>query len=314
MERTNIDKKEGKLKGEGKLEKDNRDYLLFKGCLIPTSLPYMEVAARRALEILEIEITETDKFSCCPDPVGIKAVSELTWLSMAARNLSIAQEIGKDILTLCNGCYETLKEASHTLSEDSELLEKVNKILSSFNREYDGNTIVKHIAEVLYLDIGPDQISQIIKKALYGLKVAAFYGCHILRPSGILNFDDPENPKSLDELITALGADSVPRMRKVLCCGAPLLGVNMDLSLKIAKENLDNMKASGADCIVTLCPFCQTQFDRNQKVVERKFNKEYNLPVFYYPELLCLALGVDPNQLGFDLHRVKVDSVLNKII
>jgi heterodisulfide reductase subunit B len=300
-------------KGEPNLEKENKDYLLFKGCLIPSSLPYMEAAARRALEILEIKIIETDKFSCCPDPVGIKAVSELTWLSMGARNLCIAQEIGKDILTLCNGCYETLKETSHALSEDSELLERVNKILSSFNRKYEGNTIVKHIAEVLYLDIGTNQISNMIKKPLYGLKVAAFYGCHLVRPSDVMNFDDPEDPKSLDELIVSLGADSLPRMRKMFCCGAPLLGVNMDLSLNIAKENLDNMKASGADCIVTLCPFCQTQFDRNQKVVERKFNKEYNLPVFYYPELLCIALGVNPDKLGFDLHRVKVDQVLNKI-
>lgn len=301
-------------KVENKTKNKNKDYLLFKGCLIPTSLPYMEIAARKSLEILGVETTETDNFSCCPDPVGIKAVSELTWLSIGARNLSIAQESGKDILTLCNGCYETLKEISHYLTEDKNLLEKVNEILSSSNRKYNGNTVVKHIAEVLYLDIAPAQISHIIKKPLYGLKVAAFYGCHLVRPSEIMNFDDPENPKSLDELITALGADSVPRMRKMFCCGAPLLGVNMELSLKIAKENLDNIKESKADCIVTLCPFCQTQFDRNQQVVERKFNKKYNLPTFYYPELLCLALGVDIKQLGFNLHRVKVDSALNKII
>jgi len=300
-------------KVENKIKNKNKDYLLFKGCLIPTSLPYMEIAARKSLEILGVETTETDNFSCCPDPIGIKAISELTWLSVGARNLCIAQEIGKDILTLCNGCYETLKETSYALSEDSELLERVNKILLPLNRKYEGNTIVKHIAEVLYLDIGTNQITNMIKKPLYGLKVAAFYGCHLVRPSDVMNFDDPEEPKSLDELIVALGADSLPRMRKMFCCGAPLLGVNMDLSLNIAKENLDNIKASGVDCIVTLCPFCQTQFDRNQKVVERRFNKEYNLPVFYYPELLCLALGVDPDQLGFDLHIVKVDQVLNKI-
>lgn len=293
---------------------ESYDYLLFKGCLIPTSLPYMEVAARKSLKILNIDLKESDDFSCCPDPVGMKAMDELSWLSLGARNLCVAQKIGLNILTLCNGCYETLKETSHMLKEEKELLKEVNQVLSSVNKEYRGNTKVKHIAEVLYKEIGTSKISSIVKKPLDNLKVAAFYGCHVLRPSEIMKFDDPENPKILDELIEALGAESVPRMRKMLCCGAPLLGVNMDLSLEMAKNNLDYIKASGADCIVTLCPFCQTQFDRNQAVIQRKFNLDYNLPALYYPELLCLALGVEPEKLGFNLHRVKVDPILEKIL
>jgi len=110
----------------------------------------MEVAARKSLEILNIDLKESDDFSCCPDPVSMKAMDELTWLSLGARNLCVAQKISLDILTLCNGCYETLKETSHILKEEKELLEKVNKILSSVDKEYKGNTIVKHIAEVLY--------------------------------------------------------------------------------------------------------------------------------------------------------------------
>lgn len=295
-------------------KQENYDYLLFLGCLIPTSLPYMEIAARKSLEILNIKLKETNDFACCPDPVGIKAMDEITWLSLGARNLCVAQKIGLDILTLCNGCYETLKETSHILKEQKETLEKVNKILSSVNKEYKGNIIVKHIAEVLYKEVGTSKISSVVKKPLKNLKVSTFYGCHVVRPSEIMEFDDPENPKFLDELIEALGAESVPRMRKMLCCGAPLLGVNKELSLEMAKNNLDYIKASGADCIVTLCPFCQTQFDRNQAVIQRKFNLDYNLPALYYPELLCLALGVEPEKLGFNLHRVKVDPILEKIL
>jgi len=302
-------KKEKIIKKQEKIE-----YLLFEGCLIPTSLPYMEIAARKSLEILEIGLKETSDFACCPDPVGIKAMDELTWLSLGARNLCIAQETGLDILTLCNGCYETLKETSHILKEEKELLKKVNKILSSVDKEYKGNTIVRHIAEVLYKEVGTSEISKIVKKPLNNIKAAAFYGCHVVRPSEVMKLDDPENPKFLDELIIAIGGKSVPRMRKMLCCGAPLLGVNMELSLEMAKNNLDYIKASGADCIVTLCPFCQTQFDRNQAVIQRKFNLDYNLPSFYYPELLSLALGVEPEKLGFNLHRVKVDLVLEKIL
>lgn len=115
-------------------------------------------------------------------------------------------------------------------------------------------------------------------------------------------------------MIVAISGKSVPRMQKMLCYGAPLLGVNIELSLEMAKNNLDYIKSSGADCTVTLCPFCQTQFDRNQAVIQRKFNLYYNLPSFYYPELLRLALGVEPEKLGFNLHRVKVDPILEKIL
>lgn len=289
-----------------------KPYALFLGCLIPYRLPYMEVAARKILDYFQIEVVESVDFGCCPEPIGVQGLDKLTWLCLAARNLCVAEEKDLDLLTLCNGCYETLKVANLMLRENEPLRKNINSLLSKVGKEFRGKTEVKHLVEALYKDVGVTQITKAVQKPLSGLRVATHYGCHMLRPSRYLKFDNPEQPTSLDELVAATGAKSVQYQMKMWCCGSGLGSIDPMTSLSIAKRKLSNVKRSGADCLTVICPYCMIQYDLNQPTIERTFGEHYDIPVFYYPELLCLAIGVKPEELGLKFHRVSTSRILQR--
>jgi heterodisulfide reductase subunit B len=199
------------------------------------------------------------------------------------------------------------------LREDQHLKTEVNAILAEAGKEIKGTTKVKHYLQVLIDEIGLATIKKNIVKSMEGLKVASFYGCHVLRPSSLLQFDDAERPQVLDDLVEATGATSVAYKNKLKCCGGLLRGYEDDMALEIAREKLMNVTNAQADCVVTVCPFCFVALDMGQFQIRRKFNEDYGIPVLHYPELLCLALGVDPKELPFRTHRTRVDSLLEKI-
>jgi len=234
-------------------------------------------------------------------------------LAVAAYNICLAEEADLDIVTLCSGCFESLAIANTTLKADPHLKEKINKILSQAGKEYQGKIEVKHFLQVLTDDVGLEKLKQNILKPLSNLKVAPFYGCHALRPSELLNLDDPERPHILENLIETLGAESVEYRNKLKCCGGLLRGYSDELALSLAKEKLANTTKAGADCIATLCPFCFVALDIGQMQVRSKFNEDYDIPVLHYSELLALALGVDPRELALQTHKIKTDKILNRI-
>jgi heterodisulfide reductase subunit B len=252
--------------------------------------------------------------SCCPAPGVFKSFDKTTWLALAARNLTLAESMGCDVLTLCNGCYGTLKEANEILKADTDQRDKVNKILSEVNREFHGSIQVRHIAEVLYRDYGPEKLGGMVKKPL-PLNVAVHYGCHILRPTKYREIKSPERPRFLDDMVEALGAKSVPYRDKMLCCGAGggVRTAALDVSLDMAKEKLQNIKNVGADLIVTPCGFCVFQFDRGQIEIKDKTGLFFNIPVLHYVQFLGLALGLPPEKLGLYNNAVPTDTVIKKI-
>ncbi|MHB1006968.1 MAG: CoB--CoM heterodisulfide reductase iron-sulfur subunit B family protein [Chloroflexota bacterium] len=291
-------------------------YGLFLGCTIPHSLPHLELAARKALAALAVPVEDLRETTCCPDPVGIPGLDHAGWLAIAARNLCLAEEQEVDILTLCNGCYETLKEAHHELA-NVDTRARVNAVLATIGKRYEGKQRVVHFVELLHKEIGPKAIAKQVKNPLKGLRVAVHYGCHLTRPSDVMGFDDPRAPRSIDELVTALGATSVPYPRKMLCCGAGVKGFDKEeataIGRRIAREKFINVKAVEADCMVVPCPTCMNQYDGNQGLIERAFGEKYEMPVFYIAELVCLALGVPPAELGFQYHRAKVERAVSKL-
>jgi heterodisulfide reductase subunit B len=289
------------------------EYALFLGCNIPNRLPHLELAARKILPKFDINLVDIPEFGCCPEPIGIQELSQTTWMAMAAINLALAEEKGLDIITLCNGCFETLRTVNTELKHNGHKA-KVNAVLSKIGKEYKGKQNVKHILEVLYREIGVDKIKSSIQKELKGLKVAVHYGCHAIRPSTILKTDDPFQPTSLDELVNALGAESVPYLRKMLCCGTGIEGIDKENQLWMVHDKLAQVERMKADCMTMLCPLCYIQYEMGQLQLKKEpYNAQFNVPIMYYPELLGLAMGMDPKDLGFSLHRVKVDSVLQKI-
>jgi heterodisulfide reductase subunit B len=288
-------------------------YALFLGCTIPSRQPHYEVSARKALAKLGIELVDLDNMTCCAPP-PLQSIDLETSLSIAAYNICLAEESDLNMVTLCTGCFESLAMANVTLKENEKLRARVNQILSNAGKEFKGSKEVKHYLQVLMNDVGLDRLKKSVSKDLSKLKVASFSGCHLLRPSALLKFDDPEHPHIFDDLIEALGAKSIWYRNKLKCCGGLLRGYADDVALAIAREKIVNTTKAGADCIATLCPFCFLTLDLGQMLIKSTFHEEYNMPVLHYSELLSLGLGIDPKELVLDFHKIRVDNVLNKIV
>jgi len=282
-------------------------YAFFLGCTIPYRLPFLEASTRNVLSKLEVDLVDLP-FSCCPDPVGIQSIDRTSYLALAARNLCIAEEAGLDILTICNGCFETLKVTNEELRVNKELRDKINSNLAEIDKEFKGSSTVKHLHQVFYDDIGLIKIKRLVKFPIRK-KLATHYGCHLLRPEKILKVDNPDRPRSLDELVEALGAETVDYSQKNLCCGAGVRGINARNSYAIAREKFADVKRFGAEGLVVTCPTCFLQYDSGQLIVQKEFEEHYKLPVYFYSEIAALAFGFTPEEIGINMHRVKLPAI-----
>jgi len=287
-----------------------KEYALFLGCTVPVRALNYEISTRKVADALGIKLIDLEDFSCCG--FTIRSINYNASLIMAARSLAIAEENKLDICTLCSACTSFLTEVNKEIKEDNKLKKRVNEDLGSIGRTYNGTVEVKHFARILYDELGTDKIREKVINPLSGLKIAAHYGCHYIKPSEIYNFENPEAPFTLDELIEATGAISVDYENKNLCCGGGILGIDEDTALKMSKVKLESIK-DNADAMVLVCPFCDIMYDINQKRIEMRFEENYNIPVLYYPQLLGLALGFNPRELGLEMNRVRTTKLLEKI-
>ncbi len=283
----------------------------FWGCMIPLKYPQMEKAVRFSMEKLGIELIEEPKFSCCPDPIYFKAMDKITWMTVAARNLTLAEEKGLEVVTMCSGCTSTLCEVNHHLKSDSELREKVNENLAEVNREFKGNINVRHIVTLLRDEIGLQKIQDSIVNPLQDLKVAIHYGCHLLKPSEIMEVDDPVVPTILAELISATGAEPVNHQDYLLCCGKACKDIK--ITLNMSHNVFQSVKNSGADCLGLICPTCFDSFDVGQLRISREFNKSFEIPVVYFFQLLALAQGAGLEDVGLHFHKIMPSEFQNKL-
>ncbi|MCK4673929.1 CoB--CoM heterodisulfide reductase subunit B [candidate division WOR-3 bacterium] len=279
--------------------------------MMPLKYPQMELAIRKTLPNLGVELVDIDDFTCCPDPIYFKARDKMKWLTIAARNLAVAEETGLDIVTMCSGCISTLKEAQYLLAEDQALKDEVNKRLKRINKEYKGKVKVKHAVVMIRDDLGIDVVKKSVKRQLKGIKVGIHYGCHLLKPSQIMHVDDADYPTILDELVSAMGATPLDHHEKLLCCGKGCM--DDELPLDMTEAVFSSIEASGADCMGLICPTCFSSFDIGQIMISRKRGKNYNIPIIYLFQLLGLAQGFGPEEVGLHIHRVKADKVLEKI-
>jgi len=287
-------------------------YAYFWGCYVPGRLPFMEKATRLVFERLGVDAVDVDGLTCCPEKTMIRNMSPRAWLLTAARNLSVAEEAGRTFVTPCTGCFSTLKGAAVEIRSDPALHEEVNRGLARIGRSYRGIADVVHVLDVLYQDIGPGELRARLRYPMTGMKIAVHYGCHLLRPSQELLFDDPFWPTKLDQLVEALGAESVPYASKMECCGNLLLRAGEEESAQaMCRSKLLDAVAADADALTLVCPSCMMQYDSMQSVLQRA-GEDLNLPVLYYPELLGLALGIEPQELGLGRHRIDVAPFLQK--
>ena len=275
--------------------------------------PGIEKATRILFDNLDVGLKDMEGASCCPAPGVFGSFDRTTWAAIAARNITIAEEQGNDIMTECNGCFGSLFETNHMLHEDEEMKEKINKVLEEVGREFKGEVNVRHFAEILYNDVGMDKLAESVTKPL-NLNVAVHYGCHFLKPSSEIGIDDPIKPTILDELVEITGAKSVPYKDKMMCCGAGggLRSRDIDVTADFTKEKLTNMREAGVDAIVNVCPFCHLQFDVGQVEVNDKFGTDFEIPVFHLAQLFGMAMGLGGDELTLDAHQICTDSAMEK--
>lgn len=284
---------------------------VYWGCVIPTIQYGYEMSVRAVTPQLGLELVELNNASCCGTP--IRSVNMFAALYLAARNLATAEKTGLDDLLLpCNGCYLSLSEAKHFLSQDDKLKERINNALKEENLRYEGSIKIWHTVNLLHDLVGEEKIREAVKHPLNGLKIAVHYGCHILRPSTLQPIDDSENPRKMDELVEWLGAKSIPYPEKLDCCGYMLLLSHPDAALTFSGLKLKAVQEWGADALVVSCPSCQMMFDMRQKSAAATTGVKLNLPVLYYTQLLGLAMDVSTERLGLSLNRSPIDELLQK--
>lgn len=282
-------------------------YALFLGCNIPARVSQYEDSSRAVLKNLGVELIEIRGFNCCGYP--LKNIDQKAYLLSSAQNLALAEKQGLNILTLCKCCFGSLKKAEYLLKEDLNLRQDVNHTLADNGLKYEGNITVKHLLSVLHADVGIDAIKSRLSGLYKDLRIAAHYGCHVLRPSRITRFDNPIAPTIFDELVEITGAVSVDWPKKLECCGAPLTGINDDISINLTKKKVSDAKKSGANYLCTACPFCHLQFDFLQKrMVENNGNSEHLASVLY-PQLLGLCMGIDKETLGIGMNQLDISEI-----
>jgi heterodisulfide reductase subunit B len=286
------------------------EYKLFEGCVIGNRIPFIEASARKVFDKLGINTSEA-AFACCPDPTGMKQVDHSSWLAMGARNLTLAEDEGKDIVSLCNGCFQTLKVVNHELKHNEHEKAKVNEILKSVDKEFKGTINVKHFVELLS-EVKPEKIKENIVHDFSGLKVACHTGCHYNRPSEILQTDDPMEPTRLREIVKLTGATPVDYEEEMLCCGAGVGNAEEEPSMQVLKNKIDSALRAGAECFVINCPACFQQMDTNQRNLKKLFDEDYNIPILYVTELLALSFGISPDDIGMRYHRARTNALLEK--
>lgn len=283
-------------------------YALFLGCKIPHFVPHYEKAARRVLDALGVELKEPE-FNCCGYPM--RHLYFDSYLLANARNMAIAESMDLDILTPCKCCFGSFKRVRHLLDEFPELKEKVDKGLAEEGLAYTGKKEVKHLLSALHDDVGLEAISAKVAKPYSDLKVAPMYGCHAIRPSRMTQFDDPAAPSLIDKLLQVTGADTVDWDGKLGCCGSPVRGWNEELSLAMVSKLLREARRGGADIICISCPYSQMQCEWAEEVTNQADKAEFVGGSMLYPQILGLAMGFTPEELGLDYNLPDVDYILS---
>ena len=292
-------------------------YAYFPGCVAQGACRELYQSTQALTQALGIELIELKKAACCGSGT-FKEDSQLLEDTVNARNIALAEELNLPLLTHCSTCQGVIGHVDERLKESQEndpaYVEQVNGLLQKEGcSPYRGSTDVKHLLYALVADYGLEAIGQRVTKSLSGLKCAAFYGCYLLRAQKSMPYDDPFNPQAMENVFRVVGATPIYYRGRTQCCGWPLSSYATNQSFKMAGMHIQDALASGADCMITPCPLCHLNLDSRQPEVEKVIGEKLGLPVLHLSQLIALALGVSPQQLGLDRHIVSTRPVLKKL-
>jgi heterodisulfide reductase subunit B len=283
-------------------------YNLYMGCSVPANYPNYEAAMLKVAQKLGMELNYMEGVACCGSP-NLRAIDYDGWVLVNARTLAIAEKNDLDIVTPCNGCFGSLKDVQHHLKHHKGDLKRVNTELRKEGLEVRGSIKVRHIVEVMYTDIGLDEIRKRITRPLDGVGIAIHFGCHLLRPADVTEF----KPELLQRMVEITGARVIEYPLWKQCCGATVLPVNEPLAIRLARDKVKSMKESGAEFATVVCPACGNQLDLQQLGLKQSYGETYDLPVLLYPQILGLAMGMSESDVGLGMNRVSAKPILEHL-
>ncbi|MBI4713480.1 MAG: CoB--CoM heterodisulfide reductase iron-sulfur subunit B family protein [Planctomycetes bacterium] len=281
----------------------------YPGCALEGSANDYALATERVMKELDVELVPVRDWNCCGASAAHSTNHKLS-IALPYRNLAIAKEQGlAEIFAPCPFCSKTLINTGHEIAENHALNDQMK---SATGLSYDNS--VKIINSVAIFNRLTDLITpKLNPERLKNLKVACYYGCLLVRPPKVLKYDDPEQPTSMDEIVKKIGAEPVDWEYKIECCGGGFTVCNEDAVLELSNKILDDAKANNAEAIIVACQMCQFNLDMRQSAIETKYGLTYNMPIIYLPQLIGLAMGIEPKELGLNLHFVDTAQVIGQL-
>ncbi|MCB2226900.1 MAG: CoB--CoM heterodisulfide reductase iron-sulfur subunit B family protein [Desulfarculaceae bacterium] len=270
-------------------------FALFLGCKIPAYVPHYEIATRRVMAELGVELVDVE-FPCCGYP--LRHLYFRSYLLAGARAMALSEARGLDLVTPCKCCFGSLQRVRAFLEERPELREEINQELAEEGLAYTGAARVLHILQVLHDELGAPALRERVVRPFEGLDAAVLYGCHLVRPSKITRFDDPARPHIIDQLVSLTGARPVPYAGRLNCCGAPVRERNEELSLAMIRDRLSEARDAGAHILVIACPYSQMQAEWAYTLAGPEPQRELIQGPVLYPQLLGLSMGLGPDELA----------------
>ncbi|MCL5102657.1 MAG: CoB--CoM heterodisulfide reductase iron-sulfur subunit B family protein [Armatimonadetes bacterium] len=284
-------------------------YAYFPGCSLESTAKEFGESTHLVAEALGIELREIPDWNCCGATSAHNLDHKLS-VALPARNLGIAESMEMGIIAPCAACYNRMRSAEVELRENETLRNEINALL---DKPFTGKTTVRSALEIFTNQIVLDKVAERVSKKLTGLKPACYYGCLLVRPPKVLGFDDPEDPKSMDKAMEIVGAEPVEWYFKNECCGASFGLSKSEIVIKLTGDIISNAKKHGANCIVTACPLCLTNLEMRQAAAGKLRGEDLTMPIFYFTELLGLAMEVPGVKKCFASHLVDVNPALDAI-
>lgn len=284
-------------------------YSYYPGCSLHSTGAEYDVSIKYVFKKLGIEFEEIRGWNCC-GTTPAHCTSKYLSVALPARNLKLVEDAGRDKVAVpCASCFSRLKRAKYEMAQDDELKRKVNEIIEA---EYSNSVEIVHPLDIIKNETGLDELKKKMKKSLSGIKVACYYGCLMTRPPEVTEFDECEYPVIMDEILSEMGAEAIDWSYKTDCCGASFSISRMDSSVKLMEKIFKNAVELGADCISVACPLCHANLDTRQPDINSASGSNFNIPIFYFSELLAIALGARSNELALKKHIIDTSEVLSR--
>ncbi|MFQ6039329.1 MAG: CoB--CoM heterodisulfide reductase iron-sulfur subunit B family protein [Candidatus Poribacteria bacterium] len=284
-------------------------YSYYPGCTLQSSADEFDKSTQDACAALGIELNEIPDWNCC-GATSAHSRSEKLAVALSARNILIAEKEGLDLVMPCAACYNRLKVAQDALEHEPGLREELMELFGIKNSGQTTKIELKHLLELFRGEDIKALVRQKTTRPLKDLTAVCYYGCLLVRPPTLLRFDDPENPMLMDDLMQAIGVSVLDWSYKVDCCGASLSLSRLDVIAQLSGTLFDMAQEAGAECIITACPMCHANLDLQQEEISRRLGREFQIPIFYFTELMAIAFGVPKAEDCLKKHFVDAMSLL----